>query len=212
MVGSGVHSQACFIAMLPDILPVKRELKKKLDVAFKQRVNAYMGAINEAPRYFIKEGRRTVMIRPDGRIDETELKQSSAEVSIRFDEVPHLTLEARMAKLDDAAKEMAEQISTHAFSVINEAVERVGNVVNSGGRPLDPEAVLEVFEKIHLEFDDEGNLGQLTIAVPPGRQQHALEVMERIGEIPEYSRRYKEIIDKKRMEWRDQEASRKLVG
>lgn len=198
--------------MLPDIPPLKQEIAAALQAAFKQRVNAYMGAINEAPRYFIKEGRRVLTIRPDGRSDETELKQASAETSIRFDEVPHLSIQDRLAKLDDAAREMARQISEHAFGQINEAVERVGNVVNSGGKPLSPDVFLDVIEKIHLDFDAGGNPSQLTMVIPPNMAERAKETMERLHQEPEYDRRYREIIEKKRMEWRDREAARKLVG
>ena len=169
--------------MLPDIPPIKQEIARKLQVAFKQRVNAYMGAINEAPRHFIKEGRRIVTIRPDGRNDETELKEASAETSIRFDEVPHLSFQGRLAKLDEAAREMAKQINEHAFSQISEAVERVGNVVNSGGKPLSPEAVLEMYEKIHLEFGADGSPSQLTIVIPLGMEQRAKETMENSNRI-----------------------------
>ncbi len=198
--------------MFPDILSLKQEIAKKLQTAFKQRVNIYMGAINEAPRYFIKEGRRVVTIRPDGQVDETELKAASAETSIRFDEVPHLTFQDRVVKLDEAAREMARQISEHAFNQINEAVERVGNVVQGGGKPLSPEVYLEVIEKIHLDFNSDGNHSPLTIIIPPGMEQRVKETIEKLQQDPEYKKRYQEIIEKKWMEWRDREAARKLVG
>lgn len=198
--------------MLPDIPPLKREIARKLQIAFKQRVNAYMGAINEAPRYFIKEGRRVVTVRPDGHLDETLLKEASAETTIRFDEVPHLSFQDRLTKLDEAAREMARQISEHAFGQLNEAVERVGNVVDGGGKPLSPELYLEVIEKIHLDFDADGKPSQLTLVIPPGMEQRAKEVAEKLDHDPEYRKRYRELIDKKRMQWRDREAARKLVG
>lgn len=198
--------------MLPDIPPLKQEIARTLRAAFRQRVNAYMGALNEAPRYYIKEGRRVVTIRPDGQIDETELKEASAETSIRFDEVPHLSMQDRLTKLDEAAREMARQISEHAFGQINEAVERVGNVVDAGGKPLSPEVYLEVIEKVQLDFDANGKPSQLTVVIPPGMEERAKEVADALEHDPEYSRRYREIIDKKRVEWRDREAARKLVG
>jgi len=195
--------------MLPDIPPLKQEITKKLQAAFKQRVNDYMGAINEAPRCFIKEGRQVVTIRPDGRNDETELKVASAETWIRVEDIPHLSFQDRLAKLDEVAREMAGQISKHAFDQINEAVERVGNVVHGG---LTPESFLELFEKIYLDFDVDGNHSPLTVVIPPGMKQRAQETMEKLHQDPEYSRRYQEVIDKKWMEWRDREAARKLVG
>lgn len=198
--------------MLPDIPRLKQEIAKALQTVFKLRVNAYMGAINEAPRNFIKEGSRLVTIRPDGQREETGLKQASAETSVRFNEVPHLSFHDRVTKLDEAAREMARQISKHIFGQINEAVDRAGNVVSSGGKPLNPEVLLAVYEKIYLDFDADGNPTELTIVIPPGMEQRAKEALERLHQDPEYSQRYKDIIDKKRMEWRDREAARRLVG
>ena len=198
--------------MLPDIPPLKQEIAKVLRAAFRKRVNAYMGALNESPRYYIKEGRRVITIRPDGRRDETGLKQASAETTVRFEEVPRLSIQDRLIKLDEAARDMARQISEHAFGQINEAVERVGNVVSGGGKPLDPNILLAVYEKIQLDFDENGNPSELMMVIAPGMEQRAKEALERLHQDPEYSKRYKEIIDKKRMEWRDREASRRLVG
>lgn len=198
--------------MLPDIPPLKQEIAKKLQTFFKLRVNAYLGAINEAPRCLIKEGRRPVIIRPDGRTDETQLKESFAETSVRLDDVPRLTLQERLAKLDVVAREMASQISEHAFSQIKEAVERVGNGVDGGGRPLSPEVILEVFEKIQLDFDADNKHHKLTVVIPPGMAERAKETFEKLQQDPKYSKRYEEIIAKKWMEWRDREATRKLVG
>jgi hypothetical protein len=196
--------------MFPDIPPLKHEIAKKLQASFKQLVNGYMGAINEAPRYFIKEGRRVVTIRPDGQIDETELKAASVETTINFAEVPFLSFQDRIAKLDEAAQEMAKQISEHAFAQINEAVERVGNSIN--GQYLSPETFFEVLEKIHLDFDGDGGHSPLTVLIPPSLVQQAKETLEKLHQNPEYKVRYEEIITKKRMEWRDREAARKLVG
>lgn len=198
--------------MLPDIPSLKKEMAKLLRAAFKQRVNAYLGAINEAPRYFIKEGKNPVTIRADGQTDETELKQASAETSVRLDEVPNLSFQDRLTKLDEAAREMARQISAHAFGQINEAVERVGNVIKNGGKPLTPDVLLKVYEKIHLDFDVDGNPCELTMVIPPGMEQRAKEALEKLHHDPEYSKRYKEIINKKWMEWRDRETARRLVG
>ena len=184
----------------------------KLQTAFKQRVNSYMGAINEAPRCFIKERGRVVTIRPDGQVDETELKAASVETSIRFNEVPHLTFQDRLVKLDESAKEMARQISEHAFNQINDAVERVGNVVKGDGKPLNPDIYLDVIEKIHLDFEPDGSHRPLTVVVPPGMEQRVKDTLEQLQQVPAYNKRYQELIEKKRMQWRDREAARKLVG
>lgn len=198
--------------MLPDIPTLKQEISKNIQLAVKQRVNMYLGAINEVPRYYIQEGDHVVTIRRDGRTDETQLTEASAETFIKLDEVPHLTPQKRLEKLDEMAREIARQISESAFNEINKAVEGTGNIVDGGGQPLSPEIYLEVIEKIQMDFDTDGNPSQLTIAVPPNVQDKAVEVLKQLQTDPEYANRYKEIIDKKRRQWRVREAARKLVG
>lgn len=198
--------------MLPDLPTLKSEVNRKLQAAFRQRVNTYMGVLNEAPRYFIKEGHRVVTIRPDGHIDETELKEASAEMSIRFDQVPNLSFHERLIKLDEIAREMASQVSEHLFSLISEAANRTGNVVDGGGMPIDPIRYLDALEKISLDFDETGKHNRLTLIAPPGMEQQVEDTLKALSKDPAYRERYRVIIEKKRMAWRDREAARKLVG
>lgn len=198
--------------MLPDIIPLKLALAKVLDDVFRRRFNDYMGALNEAPRCYIKEGRRIVTIRPDGQIDETILNQASAEMSLRFEEVPELDITKRLAKLDEAAREIAKQVSGHAFRQINESVEKLGNVVNGTGKPFSPDVLLQALERIQLEFDPSGNPEDVTVVIPPHMTQQARDTIEVMKRDPDFQRRYNAIIDQKRTEWRDREAARKLVG
>jgi hypothetical protein len=169
-------------------------------------------ALHEVPKYFIQEGNRIVTLRPDGSVDETNLKQASAEMFLKGEEIPSLDPQARFAKLDDMAKEMAKQMSEHLFAEINQAVERVGNVVDRKGKPLDPEAYFEVLEKIWLEFNEDGTPQTLTLVIPPEMQERARQTLELIQTEPALKKRYEELIIHKRIEWRAREAARKLVG
>lgn len=199
--------------MLPDLPKLKTDIAQVFQTIFKNRVNAYLGVVGEVPRYYIKEGSNPVTLRPDASRDETKLKAASAETIFQVDEIPCLTVEQRIARLDAAALEMANQISSHAFSTINEAVDKVGNVINAKGKQFSPEAVFEVLEKIQLDFDDDGiKHKEITIVIPPALTDRVKETLELIHQDPELSKHYEDIIDIKRMEWRAREAARKLVG
>lgn len=198
--------------MLPDLPSLKKELEKAFQSAFRKRVNAYMGVLNECRRNYIKEGNRVITIRPDGTRDETELKEASTETIIRLEEVPSLSIKDRVLRLDEAASEMARKISEHAFRTIFESVEKVGNVIDGSGKVISPEAILAVYEKIHLEFDEYGNPNELTMVVAPGMERRAREALEALHRDPELKERFDTIIEKKRMEWRDREVARRLVG
>ena len=199
--------------MFPDLPKLKADIAQVFQVIFKNRLNTYLGVVGEVPRYYIKEGRNPVTLRPDASRDETTLKAASAETIYKLEEIPYLSVEQRIARLDDAAREMAEQISSHAFSTINDAVDKVGNVVDAKGKPFNAEAVFEVLDKIQMDFDEDGvKHKEITVVIPPALTTRVKETMEHIHQDPILSNRYKEIIDKKRMEWRAREASRKLVG
>lgn len=199
--------------MLPDLPKLKADIAQVFQIVFKNRLNAYLGVVGEVPRYIIKEGSNPVTIRPDDSRDETTLKAASAETIFTLEEIPNLSAKQRIARLDEAARDMANQISSHAFATIMDAVDKVGNVVDAKGKPFSAEAVFAVLEKIQMDFDDDGiKHKEITIVIPPALTDRVKETMEQIHQDPELSKRYKEIIDKKRMEWRDREAARKLVG
>ena len=198
--------------MLPDLPTLKADIAEQFRLFFIQRVNACLGVVGELPRCIIKEGRNPVIFRPDSSRDETKLQAASVETIFNCDEIPHISVQDRMARLDDAARKMASQISTHAFATINETVDKVGNVIDGRGKPLSPAIFFEVIEKMQIDFDNDGNFKDLTVVVPPQMIQRFNEVMEKIQQDPELQGHYKSIIDNKRMEWRDRETARKLVG
>jgi hypothetical protein len=198
--------------MLPDITPLKKDIAETLRTVLKQRVRYHMGAFNESPRHYIKEGNRIVTVRPDGTTDETKLKSSEAEIIMSHDDVRDLNFQMRSEKLDAAAHEMAAQMSEHLFNILGEAVERVGNKVDGKGKPLGPEAFLEMLDKLQLEFKDDGTHENLSIIIPPNLMEKAHVTAEQLQNDPAYRKRYEEIITNKRREWRAREAARKLVG
>lgn len=199
--------------MLPDLPKLKADIAQVFHVILKNRLNAYLGVVGEAPRSFIKEGRNPVTVRSDSSRDETELKVTSAETIFKLEEIPHLSAEQRIERLDAVAREMAKQISSHAFAKINEAVDKVGNVVNAKGKPFSADAVFEILEKIQLDFEPDGvKHKELTVVIPPGMADQVKETLEKIHQDPELSKRYEDIINKKRTEWRARESARKLVG
>lgn len=199
--------------MLPDLPKLKADIAQVFHLILKKRLNAYLGVVGEAPRSIIKEGRNPVTLRPDSSRDETALKLTSAETIFKLEEIPHLSAEQRIAKLDTVAREMANQISSHAFAKINEAVDKVGNVVDAKGKPLSADAIFEMLETIQIEFEPDGiKHKELTVVIPPGLAGKVKETMEKIHQDPELRKRHEDIINKKREEWRAREAARKLVG
>jgi len=198
--------------MLPDLQSLKRDIQRILDRYLQTQVHARLGVFNESPHHTIHEGNRLRTIRADGSVEDSNLKEASAEVMLKLDEIPQLTIEQRVAKINDMADKMAQQMNEHLFGALNATLDKAGQVVDQQGKPLDVDAVFKVLEKIQLDFDEAGKPDQLSIVVHPTLAPQAKLVFEKIESDPVLRERYEEIIVRKRFEWRDREADRKLVG
>jgi hypothetical protein len=198
--------------MLPDLPKLKRDIQHVLDRYLKLQTHSRLGVFQEAQKQIIHEGNRTRVIRADGSTEESLLRKASAEMEIKYDEVPRLTFESRLVKLNDIAEQMAMEMSKQLFGSLTDTLNKSGQSINNQGRPLDAEAIFSVLEKIQLEFDSSGQHKKLSIVLPPALIQKFHEVLKTIDNDPELSKRHEEIMQRKKQEWHDREASRKLVG
>jgi hypothetical protein len=198
--------------MLPDLPSLKRDIKKVLDAYLQKQMNLRTGFIAELPKHVFHEGSRMRVVQADGSVDESDLKQVSAEMSLNLKDVPQLTLQQRISKLNEIAEQMASQISKHMFGTLNEVLGKAGQAVNHHGKPLDAEAIFSALESIQMDFDESGKHHELIMVMPPALASKAVKVFEQIDSDPVLRKRHEEIMTRKRMEWRDREASRKLVG
>lgn len=198
--------------MLPDLPTIKRDLQKVFDDYFKREVQRRLGVFEESPRHIIHEGQGLSVSRADGTVDESGLKAASAEFSLRYEDVPNQSLLDRLQHLDRVAEDMATQISRNLFDSLNETLDKAGQVVDQRGKPLDGNSILAVLEKMNVDFDDNGQHVPLTIVTHPNLQKAAQQAFQELECNPVLSARHGELMRKKQADWRDREASRKLVG
>jgi hypothetical protein len=198
--------------MLPDLPAIKDELLLLQLRYLRHQVHRRMPGINEAPQHTVHEGERTRIVRADASVEESEMKTAAAEMSIGETEASAMTTQERKAILDSIADDMARQISEHAFASINDTLEKAGQVVDNGGRKLDAEAMLVMLEKMQFDFDDNGQLKNLSIVVGPEMRERANAEFARLFTDPVLSVRYAALMQSKWADYRDREASRKLVG
>lgn len=198
--------------MLPDLPILKGELQEVLDDLLRKRAHSKLGVFSETPRVYVHEGNRMRTVRADGSIEVTPFKTASAELLIKRSEVPSLTPEARLAMIDKMADEMAEKVSKNMFESLNATLEAAGQTVDSRGKPLTVDVLLETLEKMDIEFDANGAPTGLQLVVGPAVAPTIQRLRERFETDSEVQRRHKELMHRKRMEWRAREAARKLVG
>lgn len=198
--------------MLPDLPALKRDVQKIFNRYLQIQRDKRLGMLSEFPKHIMHEGNSSRIVRPDGKVDETELKLASVEMSVKADEVVNLTFNECLARLDQLADDMARQMSAQFFGELNKTLDKAGQVVDQKGKPLDPDAIFAVFEKMQMDFDEHGIHHAPTIVIPPNLENSMKQVLHQIDRDPILQKRYDEIIMQKRMEWRDREAARKLVG
>ena len=193
--------------MFPDFLKTKEKLQKMLYYEMMQAHLTHMGPLADVPVSMIFEGNRTVVIREDGSYEERNLEEITAELQVKFEEVEKMPHEIVLDKINGVTEEMAGKLKKSAYEQIEKSADEVGNVVDADGKPFSIDLLLELLEKIDIDFDEAGNP---TLVMVSGTKL-APSINKVIAD-PENSRRYHALMERKKEEWRVRESNRKLVG
>lgn len=195
--------------MLPDLPSLKEEIESLMMGFLRRRSRERLGAFAKAQRQLIHEGDKLQMERADGTSDISEMKEVTSELKLKTSDLPAMSMAERLEKLDQMADQMAGQMSAHAFQTLGETLDKAGQTTERKGKPFDAEAILEALDKIQMDFDEPP---ELSLVIPPALKERAAAAFEQLENDPQLRARRDEIISKKRREWRDREADRKLVG
>lgn len=198
--------------MLPDLVLLKKDLADVLMRYMRVQADRRLGTFADAAVHFLHEGDRSHIWQADDSIDDIEKKTASAEMTLAVADIPAMTLDERMRRLDQMAETMAKQKYEGLWASLNATLEHAGQVMDHKGKPLDAEAILAVLELIDIDFSRDGQQSPLTIVVPPNMGDAARIAFEQLERDPELKARHDALTQRKRAEWRDREAARKLVG
>lgn len=197
--------------MLQDFPKEKELLVKFWNKYLAHKHQEFLGFFATIPSFTIHEGDRWKIERPDGTESEQPYEEISSEFIIDNKEVPNLTPDKIMAKLDAVANDAARQMSQNIFREIQQSTEQVGNIVDAKGKPLTKEHFLEMLEKIETDFTPDGQWIPPSIVMHPNAWKVNETKFKEWEQDKEFSNRQAEIINKKREEWHAREALRKLV-
>jgi hypothetical protein len=94
-----------------------------------------------------------------------------------------------------------------------EATERVGNKVDAGGQPFSAELYFQMLETVQIDFDELGrpDISGRRMVMHPDQAERVRALMEQWEKDESFQQRYRDIMLKKREDWRDRESNRKLV-
>jgi len=143
--------------------------------AFDRSVTELMAAMqNETHSMFVSEhnvlrlnhgGKWTHSARDDD--PETTMHVITAEMSIPFKDIADNDLNLIARTLQPISEEMQRQFSQNMYGVVGAAAEKVGNVVNAQETGSFAESMLEMFRKIELGVDRDGNISMPQLHVSP---------------------------------------------
>ena len=196
--------------MLPDFSETKRLFRRFFQTYARRKARAISPFADVQTRY-LHEGRGMKVMRADQSESNTETQQLSSEMQIKFDEIPDLTFEKAVAKYDDMILDMVRKQTGFALQRLSDDIP-ASQSVDAKGKKLDAEIILEMLETIQLEFYPDGRPHELHVVGGLFSPERLKAVDEQFQNSPELQKRYNELMERKREEWRAREASRKLVG
>lgn len=143
----------------------------------------------------------------DGRMD-GGFNKFESEYSIEPDELPKLYDKQWIEKLVEYLfKPMIDHEARMFFKKMDEVTASTGNVLKSEGGNLEDD-ILNAIRMIAIDFDSLGNPIMPTMLVG----EKAFERLKSLQTSPEFDKKWSELIETKRIEWRLEQANRKLVN
>jgi hypothetical protein len=198
--------------MLPDFPKLKERLLRVAWFEHRRRVNAdgLIGKIKATP-YF--EGRRFATGDVEGYVEESTPEVTAIPYEIERSAIIDRGLGALVESLGKAAELQIPAMHEMLLRKNSEATARVGNQVDAAGQPFSAELYFEMLEKVQIDFDSFGrpDISGVRLVMHPDFAAHVQPLMIQWQNDESFQRRYREIMLKKREEWRDRESNRKLV-
>jgi hypothetical protein len=197
--------------MLPDFPAVKRRIQQMIEKDMQEQIQQDQ-ILSRIRRELLFEGNRSSMKTENGEKEESSYKEVSAPYSVEREDIinkGHIVFVENIR--DKMISEVRGQQVRQFFQTIDKATEKSGNVINGKGQPITFELLLEVYEKIQVDFDEEGNPHELFFPMHPSMFAKIKDKLFEWENNPEFRKKYEIILEKKREEWYDRESRRKLV-
>ena len=192
---------------------------EKLNASFSKAVRRFLflrsredGFLKQIRPHAIHEGRNAAIVRPDETVDPTELKKSEASLLMTYEEIEDVDLLAIMNKMSEMAAQFRDQNAKHIFETLNDVTTKTGQVVNAAGRPLTNDDLIHMMERIQLDFERNQEAGDASLVVHPDMVPVLKRLEGEMNRSVDLKKRWKEVMEKKKDEYRQREADRNLAG
>lgn len=196
--------------MLPDFPKIKRKWSAMFAQSVKAQVHnaSFVSQIRKV-RHFEGDGMKTTDA--TGETEESNYKLLSGSLGVNHQDLIERGPLALQEGLEKMAEELRSQQSKMIFEHLSQSTDRTGNVVDAGGQAINPDLILQMLEKMEIDFSEDGQPRLPTLVVPPEQGEKLREKMLEWEKDECYNRKFNELIERKRQEWHDRESHRKLV-
>jgi hypothetical protein len=197
--------------MLPDFKKVKKELSASRATELSSNLFADP-VLSKIRHYRQHEGDRFTIFRDDGSHTTSSQKLMRSEL-ITFEAQE---IQARGERvIYESIEKARSEIAIQGRRLVSEKLEEEPvPKVDAGGRPFTAELYLESLEAMELQFDRDGTWKEPDVwqEFPNPRMKVRIEQeTERFDREPDLKQRLDSLLSRKRQEFNDREANRKLV-
>lgn len=197
--------------MLPNFTKAKVAIKQKFNDYFDSRIRYYNPQFSEADVSIVHEGTGTETVNADSNFHhEMTFEKTEASVTTTIDELINDPLSV-FKMIDEMAKQTADQQAKIIYDTISDVTEKSGNVTRRKGK-VTPETIFEMYEKVLIAFDDEGNPQMPQIHAGTNMLEEIESALKQIQTDSKLSKQFNELMERKKKNWNDRENNRKLVG
>lgn len=197
--------------MMPDFVNVKQHLKKQLFRYMEQKLHKGDPLLSMIQRRTQMEGDKYAIQSENGVMRKDGFEKFESEFFTKEEEIIEKGIVVFFERINEAANSMLKQTGGMMFRKMQEATERTGNVIDGGGNPLTPDLLLNIMDKVEMDFDDEGNPKNMAFVMSPDMWSRYKDKIEKWDKEPEVIAKRERMYEKKRREWLDRESNRKLV-
>ena len=196
--------------MLPDFPDTKRLFSRFFQTYMRRKIRE-VSPFSAVQTRHLHEGRAMKITRADQSESTSGLQQLSAHIEVTFDEIKDLTLKKAIEKHDAMIADMVRK-QTHFIRERMSSELPESQTLDARGRRFDAQVVLDMLEKMQFDFYPDGTPHEIYVDGALFTSERMAAVDKELESDPELKRKFDEMMEKKKEEWRAREADRKLVG
>lgn len=158
-----------------------------------------------------REGRDGSYQDESGTIRKIDFKLKSVSMEHKIEEARGMTLREFLESARKPGSEMGHLMMRDVFDMVAKTTEKTGNAIDAGGRPFSFDLLIAALDKVELDFGSDGKARFPTLVLNPQAYADVQKKMAEWDKDPSCQSRLEDVIRRKREEFREREARRRLV-